>query len=102
MFIAKVFEYELWGNPDDGFDCNNVFQIAEIKLNGNYKDLADWQILKRLHGKEGFRPAFYPAPILKFNKRYVTICNNYMTENTIFIEDKKTGAIIGHVELIQE
>lgn len=62
MFIARVLEYDVWGNEEGGFDVNNVFEIAKIKLNGKYQDLEDWQILKRLNNKLGFKPFFGPAP----------------------------------------
>lgn len=99
MFIAKVYEYETWGNEKDGYDVNNIFHIGTVKLNGDYRKLSDKQILKRLHGKAGNN--IFPSGhiVLKFDLRQISVDNGYMSEDTIFLTDKRGIKPMGRVIL---
>ena len=99
MFIAKVYEYETWGNEDGGFDVNNVFHIGTVKLNGDYRELSDRQIIKRLHNKPG--NTIFPSGhiTLKFDLRQMSIDNGYMSEDTIFLTDKRGVKPLGEIRL---
>lgn len=88
----------MWGNDEDGWDCNNLFEIAKVTLKGDYRQLTDKQILKRLHGKSCHKPFNQPASPLKFDFRSMEIDNNNMSDNLILIVSK-TGKPLGHIEL---
>ena len=99
MFIATVYEYEVWGNEEGGFEVNNIFHIGTVKLNGDYRELSDRQIIKRLHNKPG-NNAFPSGHItLKFDLRQVSIDNGYMSDDTIFLTDKRGIKPIGEIRL---
>lgn len=100
MFIAKVYEYEVWGNEEYGFDVNNIFHIGTVKLSGDYRKLSDQQILKRLHGKAGNN--IFPSGhiTLKFDMRQISIDNGYMSEDTIFLTDKRGIRPYGYIKLM--
>lgn len=103
MFIARVIEYEVWGNETDGFDVNNLFEVAKIKLNGDFRKLTDKQIMKRLSGKRGrnvWSPYNLNAPTyLGFDLRKVEPDNSICSEDRIEVIDRKTGAPVGRIEL---
>jgi hypothetical protein len=102
MFIAKVYEYEVWGNEDGGFDVNNVFCIGTVKLNGDYHKLSDKQILRRLHGKSGNN--IWPSGhiVLNFDQRRIAVDNGYCDENIIHLTDKRGIKPYGYIELMEE
>ena len=99
MFIARVYEYEVWGNEEDGFDVNNIHHIGTVKLNGDYHNLTDRQILRRLHGKAGNN--IWPSGhiILSFDRRKIAIDHGYMSEDVIFLTDKRGIKPYGEIRL---
>jgi len=97
-FTCRVMEYETWGNEDDGWDCNNLFEIAKVTLRGDYNQLTNKQILKRLHGKNCHKTWNQVTSPLTFDFRSIEIDNNNMADNLILIVSK-TGKPLGHVEL---
>lgn len=103
MFNARVLFYEVWGNETDGFEVNNLFEIAKIRLNGDYRNLTDKQILSRLNGKPAHN-TWSPYSLnnrnkLSFNQRYIESDNNICSEDIIEVVEKKTGKPVGRIEL---
>ena len=86
-------------NEKDGYEVNNVFHIGTVKLNGDYTKLSDRQILKRLHNKPGNN--IFPSGhiTLKFDLRQISVDNGYMSEDTIFLTDKRGIKPMGEIRL---
>lgn len=99
-FECKVIEYEIWGNEEDGWECNNVYEIAKVVLRGDYRRLTDRRILKRLHGKPCHKTWNQVTVPLKFDFRSIEIDNNNMSDNLILIQSK-TGKPLGEIRLAE-
>ena len=101
MFYAKVLSYEVWGNEEDGYDVNMVYDEGMVKLNGEYDKLTDKQILKRINGKPGHKQWDGITPIIKIDMRSISIDNGYMTAD-ILLTDKRGIKPVGRIELFDK
>jgi len=97
-FTCRVLEYEMRGNDEDGWDCDNVYEIALVTLRGDYHKLTDKQILKRLHNKPCHKTWNQVTSPLKFDFRSIEIDNNNMSDNLILIV-AKSGKPLGEIRL---
>lgn len=99
MFYAKVIIYDVWGNDKDGYEVNNLFDIAKVRLNGDPNKLTIKQIIRRLHGKPMYRQWNGSTPVLDMDLRKMAVDNNNMDLGNIELTNRSGSMPIGRVEL---
>jgi len=102
MFYAKVIIYDVWGNEKDGYDVNNIFDVAKVQLNGNPNKLTNRQIIRRLHGKPMYKQWNGCQPVLDMDLRKIAIDNNSMDLGSIELTNRSGSMPIGRIELFDE
>lgn len=102
MKKLRVITYDTWGNEQDGFEVNNLFEVGIINIEEKLlKKYTCKQIAKYIHGKRGhniWTP--YNSSVANYlicDLRQVNIIDQYPF---IEIEDKKTGMPLGRIEVI--
>lgn len=102
MKKLRVITYDTWGNEQEGFEVNNLYEIGIINIKEKLLEKYSCkQIAKYIHGKRGHN-IWTPynssaANYLTCDLRRVNIIDLYPF---IEIEDKKTGMPLGRIEVI--
>ena len=102
MFYAKVIIYDVWGNEKDGYDVNNIFDVAKVRLNGDPNKLTSRQIIRRLHGRPMYKQWNGSQPVLDMDLRKMAIDNNSMDLGSIELTNRSGSMPIGRIELFDE
>jgi hypothetical protein len=103
MKKLRVISYDTWGNKEDGYEVNNLYEVGVIKISDRL--LARYtckQIAKYIHGKRGHNTwspySLNAANYLVCDLRRVRVINEYPF---IELEDKKTGMPVGRIEVVE-
>ena len=62
----KVCSLDVWGNNEDGYEVNDIWQVGVIELPDNIEDCTDQYILKTLQG-EGFLAPHFPFELINID-----------------------------------
>ncbi len=103
MRKLRVIGYDTWGNPDDGFEVNNLFEVGVIEIREKLLEKYTCrQIAKYIHGKRGHNTwspyNLSAANYLTCDLRSVNVIDSWPS---IELEDKKTGMPLGRIEVIE-
>jgi len=93
----KVLGYELWGNDDDGWDCNNVLEICKPIIVNIPDDCYGSKVLELLQGKQIsiFQLTHTVTDTLDFST--LEVDNNCDMEHSIELVEKGTGKPSGRL-----
>lgn len=103
MRKLRVISYETWGNPEEGFEVNNICEIGIIGIREKLLEKYTCkQIAKYIHGKRGhniWNPYnLNAANYLTCDLRRLNVIDCYPF---IELEDKKTGMPVGRIEVLE-
>ena len=99
----RVIQYETWGNKEDGYEVNDLFEVGIIEISEKLLEKYDCkQIAKFIHGKRGHNTwspyNLNAANYLTCDLRSVRVIDNWPS---IELEDKKSGKPLGRIEVIE-
>lgn len=99
----RVIQYETWGNKEEGYEVNDLFEVGIIEISKRLLDkYSCTQIAKYIHGKRGHNTwspyNLNAANYLTCDLRRVVVIDSWPS---IELEDKKTGMPLGRIEVIE-
>lgn len=103
MRKLRVVSYDTWGNPEEGFEVNNLFEVGIIEIREKLLEKYNCkQIAKHIHGKQGHNTwgpySLNAANYLTCDLRRVNVIDSWPF---IELEDKKSGMPLGRIEILE-
>ena len=64
MKKVKVWELDVWGNENEGFEMNDRFKIMETEVADNFFEISDKEIIKWLKSMDLIKKGVHTKSIL--------------------------------------
>jgi len=95
-YAMELYEYETWGNPEDGFEVNNVFRTIDDMIYIGDENTTCKELVKAFHNAPIWN--MFGSSSIKIDFRSIDIIDSWPF---IEIEDKQ-GKPLGRVEIVKE